>query len=51
MIEIPPGTDSMDLDGDDTTEEQPVQTVEADDGVQRGEERPFMYEDAEEWLQ
>lgn len=51
MIEIPPGTDSMDLDGDDTTEEQPVQTVEADDGGQHGEERPFMYENAEEWLQ
>lgn len=49
MIEIPPGTDTMDLDGDDTAEEEAAHAGEATD--EATPERPFMYADAEEWLQ
>ncbi|MFF5794522.1 DUF4913 domain-containing protein [Paeniglutamicibacter sp. NPDC012692] len=48
MIEIPPGTDSMDLDGDDTAEEPRAYSVEATDVAKP--ERPFMFSDAEQWL-
>ena len=48
MIEIPSGTDSMDLDGDDTAEEA-VHAGEATD--ETTPDRPFMYADAEQWLQ
>ena len=49
MIEIPPGADCLDLDGDDTTDEQLANAVEATDEATT--DRPFMYADAEEWLQ
>ena len=48
MIEIPPGTDSLDLDGDDVAEEHPANVVEATD--EASPDRPFMYGDAEQWL-
>lgn len=49
MIEIPPGTDTMDLDGDDSAEEETAHAGEATDEAMP--ERPFIYENAEQWLQ
>ena len=48
MIEIPPRTDSMDLDGDDTVEEETHDGEATDEATP---ERPFMYANAEQWLQ
>lgn len=46
MIGIPPNDDELDLDGGETnkSEQQPENGQETD-------ERPFVYEDAEQWLQ
>lgn len=48
MIQIPSGTDSMDLDGEDSAEEPEAST--ADSSYENKPARPFKYVDAEQWL-
>lgn len=46
MIGIPPNDDELDLDGGETNESE-----QRPENGQETDERPFVYEDAEQWLQ
>lgn len=51
MIGIPPNDDELDLDGGETNEsEQQQSTAQQPENGQEADERPFVYEDAEQWL-
>lgn len=50
MIGIPPNDDELDLDGDETQEPEPQPAPSLQDTEHAVSERPFVYEDAQQWL-